>query len=520
MVLSFRERSRPVPVPVPVRMRVPAWAEAAVIGLIALLLRAPLTVAALPQFSNSDEPLNLLTGIHMADAGTVDPHSYRYPSMLYDAIAAVTASFRLTGLPAPAHGGITVQNLGVAQTHAQTLVIAIRLVGVLASVATCLLVWLTVRMVTTRRWCAVAAALALAVSPLAVANSAYVTPDVYAGLALASALYGAVRIAVGRAYGALLSGVGVGCALGSKYLAAAAIPVAVAAVLRHGVRRSASRSLADVTGVAVLVFAVTTPALLIAPGRVWDGLAAEIRHYHSGHSGAEGDAPWFYLNTLFHDQPLLVLAGLSASTLVIADRGMRTDLRRALLVALAYVGPQFVLIASMDVRFARNLVPIGPALAVVAGCSAAALADCADRRLVMWPGRLSRAALVLALLALLVPLWSALRLYPALDERSRVDAAAWITAHVRTGQTVVVEGYGPWLDPARVHVVSTDFVTDLAALPSDTRAVVVTEHAAGRFLGDPRRYPVENAAYRSLFTRLRPAARFSDGSWIEIYVPR
>ena len=38
MVLLFRDRARPLP----------AWAEAALIALLALALRAPLTVAALP----------------------------------------------------------------------------------------------------------------------------------------------------------------------------------------------------------------------------------------------------------------------------------------------------------------------------------------------------------------------------------------------------------------------------------------------------------------------------------------
>src|SRR3954454_1525092 len=167
-------------------------AAVAVAGL-ALALRAPLLVAALPGLGNSDEPLNVSVGVRIASTGTLDAHSYRYPGLLYEVIAGVAAAFRAVGLHVPVHGAMRIQNLGVAHTDSRALMVAIRLVGMAASVATCLLVWTAVRGVLkshglAERWGRIAATLAaatVAVSPLATANGAYATPDVYAGFAVA-----------------------------------------------------------------------------------------------------------------------------------------------------------------------------------------------------------------------------------------------------------------------------------------------------------------------------------------------
>ncbi|NUR30431.1 MAG: hypothetical protein HOV83_32025 [Catenulispora sp.] len=458
---------------------------------------------------NSDEPLNVAVGVRMASSGTLDAHSYRYPGLLYEVIAGVTQAFRAVGLHVSTHGAMRIENLGVAHTDSRSLVVAIRFVGVVASVATCLLVWAAVRRVLESsgmapRWGRTAAALAavtVAVSPLATANSAYATPDVYAGFAVALTLYGTTRVLCGVRYGELICGLGVGLALGAKYLAAAALPVIVAYALSPGRRKD----LLKVTVIAVAVFAATTPAILLHPATVLAGMKSEALHYQTGHVGAEGGAPAFYLKALFHDQPLVLdAAGIALAAI------FRTGqlIRRTLIVAFAYAIPQFLLLSAMTVRFDRNLVPLTPALAILAGVAVPAV----------FPRRHRIAVAALATAAAFLPLASSARLYPRLDEHARVQAAAWVAHHVPADQPVAVESYGPWLDPRRFHLVPVTFAADRPA--TDARALVLTQHAAGRFLADPVRHPREAAAYRALLSRYRLAARFTAGSWIEVYVPR
>ncbi|NUP52225.1 MAG: hypothetical protein HOW97_33615 [Catenulispora sp.] len=483
-------------------------AAAAVAGL-ALALRIPLLVAALPGVGNSDEPLNVSVGARMASAGTLDAHSYRYPGLLYEVVAGVVGTFRAAGVHLPVHGAMRIENLGIAHTDSRLLMVTIRLVGAAASVATCLLVWATVRGVLRHsgmadRWGRIAATLAavtVAVSPLAAANSAYATPDVYAGFAVALTLYGTTRVLSGDRYAELLCGLGVGLALGAKYLAAAAIPVVVAYTLRPG-RRS---DLLKVAAISAAVFIATTPGVVLHPSAVLAGMEAEAIHYQTGHVGAEGSAPTYYLTALVSDQPLLLDATAVAVFALFRTSGL---IRRTLIVALAYAIPEFILLSAMTVRFDRNLVPLTPALAILAGVALPAV----------FPRRHRGAVLALTAAAALLPLASSVRLYPRLDEHARKEAAAWVTRHVPAAQQVAVESYGPWLDPARFHIVPLTFAADRPTITA--RALILTQHAAGRFLADPDAHPRETAAYRQLLGRYRLAARFTAGSWIAVYVPR
>lgn len=480
---------------------------AAVAGL-ALALRIPLLFAALPGLGNSDEPLNIAVGVRMAATGTLDPHSYRYPGLPYEVIAAVTAGFRALGFHVPVHGAMRIENLGVAHTDTRALIVAIRLVGVAASVATCSLVWATVKGVLTDagmaerrgRLAATLAAASVAVSPLATANSAYATPDVYAGFAVALTLYGTTRVLRGIRYGELICGLGIGIALGTKYLAAVALPVLVAYAMSPGRRKE----LLKVAVTAAAVFVATTPAILVHPAAVLAGVQSEALHYQTGHVGAEGGAPWYYLRALFADQPLLLVA---LGVAVVAAFRIAGIIRTTLITALAYVIPQYCLLAAMAVRFDRNLVPITPALAIIAGVAIPAV----------FPRGHRRAFVAVTVTVALLPALSSARLYPRLDEHARLEAAAWIALHVPRNALVAVESYGPWLDPNRYHLVPLTFASDRPSVQAI--ALILTEHAAGRFLSDPANHPHEAAAYRDLIRRYRLAARFTAGSWIEVYVP-
>ncbi|WP_194908910.1 glycosyltransferase family 39 protein [Catenulispora rubra] len=493
---------------------------AAAVAMLALALRVPLVMAALPGVGNSDEPLNISVGLRMASDGMLNAHTYRYPGLLYEVIAGVTTAFRAVGIHVPTHGAMRIENLGVAHTDSRAFIVTIRFVGVLAAVATCLLVWAAVREVLKaaelpERWGRIAAAVAaatVAVSPLATANSVYATPDVYAGLAVALTLYGATRVLRDARYADLLCGLGVGIALGAKYLAVAALPVVVAYVLNPRRDKPVIR-IAEAAAVAAAVFALTTPGILTHPIAVLDGVRSEAVHYQDGHVGAQGGAPGYYLGALFRDQPLLLAA--VAVALVALFRATEI-IRRTLIIALAYVIPQFLLLAVMTVRFDRNLVPLTPALAVLAGVAVPAVVPA----VVPWMRRraVGAAAVAVIVTAAFIPLASAVRLYPRLDEHSRVQAAGWVAAHVPGHAPVAVESYGPWLDPARYHLVPLTFAADRPGVRA--RALILTEHAAGRFLADPAHHPAEAAAYRALMSRYRLAARFTAGSWIEVYVPR
>jgi hypothetical protein len=293
----------------------------------------------------------------------------------------------------------------------------------------------------------------------------------------------------------------VGIALGAKYLATAALPVVVAYVLSPGRRRG----LVKVVAIAAAVFALTTPGILTHPIAVLDGLRAEAIHYQAGHVGAEGGTPGFYLGALFRDQPLLLDTTGVAVVALFRTTGL---ICRMLIVGFAYAIPQFLLLAVMTVRFDRNLVPVTPALAILAGVAVPAV----------FPRHQRHAIAAVTAAAAFIPLASTVRLYPRLDEHSRIQAAAWVAQHVPAQQPVAVESYGPWLDPARYRLIPLTFAADKPTVTA--QALILTEHAAGRFLTEPTHHPREAAVYRALMSRYQLAARFTAGAWIDVYVPR
>jgi hypothetical protein len=255
---------------------------------------------------------------------------------------------------------------------------------------------------------------------------------------------------------------------------------------------------------------------------VWKGLSYEVMHYSHGQPGHEGSAPAAYAKALIGHEPLLaVLALVGVAAAVWRWRSGSERLRPEVVVVGSFAVVYLLLIASQTVSFDRNLLPVLPALALLAGFGVVAVQE----RLASGPDRVRLGRAAVAVLGVTVVAMAALtsvttyRLRGDLDAPTRHEAQQWVEAHFAPTTRIVEEASGPWLEPRVWTGVSPRF----AAIDGPVRSqdvLILTQDVAGRYEKDPQRYAEELASYQRLEASRCRAARFDGrGPWVEVLVP-
>lgn len=477
--------------------------------LLALALRLAGMGWGLPHVYHPDEPGVVDRALRIAETGDLNPHFFFYPSLQFYVLAGVLkiADLLVLGLGRWRPGS----DLALQGFHYAVA----RCVTVLTGTATLLPVWLAGR----RLWGTVTGlggAAVLALAFVHVQNSQYATTDVPAALLTALCLWLAVRgAAAEQAAGGgsedergepgrgwfVLSAVAAGLAAAVKYNAGLCVVTTVAFWLasRRRPREVLSWTPVLMALASLAVFLLCTPYILLDPTGISNGILHEWAHYHGGHHGHEGEHnALFYLLYLFRE-------GLGPGLAALAFGGgvlLAVRERRRGAAFLVFPVLYFVLLASVRVRFERNLVPMLPWLALTAGYALAWIGG--------WTAAPARSrqmrvtvAVLLVLVAAVPPLWRAAR-YDWIITRTdtRTLAAAWIEKHLRAGASLCVENYAPPISEERYRVHSdwslcARGLRDIAA--GDCEFAVASSGMYGRYLKDPGRYPEMARCYEFVF---------------------
>jgi len=508
------------------------------VAIVAAVLRVPAVNFALPFVWHDDEPRNVSHGAIMIDHGSLNPHFFAYPSLLFDVVAAMGSVQKLLGAGWKPGAGLRVENRGIAMTTDPHLFIALRLVTVILSIGICVAVWGVCYLVTRKWWAATLAGLLLAVSPLMVVDGVFITPDTYSAFFTAVGLLAAIWLMRrGSRLSYVIAGAAVGLATGSKYNA---VVVAVAVIGAHFLRYpQAKASLVSVDtpkqhGVpfgrlarqveplllagfaAVIAFVVTTPEAVFNFHHFFKGASGIAQDYATGHVPGYnfGSAFAFYVRT-FNDQGLIFSVLVGVGVISLFGRWWRESL-----VMVTFVVCYGWLISSQSLYYDRDLLPAMPALAVLAALGVATITDRFDPvlRTRIW---VLAIAFALVIAGLVPPITTSARQPGILADHPTAEAEAWIYKHVSLGSTVVVEWYGPWINTTKYRLVKVNLLLDTppAFIPASAAAIVMTGSGSGRFLSDPTAFPTEVAAYRRLTSTDCLGASYTDGLWIRIFVP-
>jgi 4-amino-4-deoxy-L-arabinose transferase-like glycosyltransferase len=482
--------------------RVRYTAAITLVVLVALPVRLWGLIGPLPFIYHPDEPTTLEIVQTMVAERDPNPHFFDWGSLPFY-LQVVPYGLRIA--VGKASGEIEwsgdrplaiQQTVGDSWTADEVSVVLGRGLTVLFGVGIAIIGFAIALAITRRIWVGTLAGVLIALEPLLVANSRWLTPDTYAAF-FALACIGMCLLIYrrGSMWAYVVAGAAAGAAASSKYNLGVVVVVILAAhLLRHRRRFFVEPGVYVAALVSVVALVVTMPAFLFAPSEVLDGIRRNVEHYSLGHPGAEGDSLGFYLTQLRASPAWLLLLVPFA----FAPRGQRVDAFLVLLFPVVHV----LFAARYTVRFTRILLPAIPPLLVLVALGAfgvwVQLTRFAVTRSVRWFAGAGLAA------ALTLTAWAPLQLTIADGRESEIDhrqaAREWIDENLEVGAVVGVEAYAPWVDPVRFDVRPMKFVlqSDIPADPSVTY-LVFTRAGSGRFLLDADRYAVETQQYKSLF---------------------
>jgi 4-amino-4-deoxy-L-arabinose transferase-like glycosyltransferase len=401
----------------------------AVLFVSALAVRLVGVDFGLPHAYNWDEPFVAIPVLRYWLEGDWLPHFYCYPSG-YIYLQFVTAPLSYL-LHAVRHGGAPL-------TFTDFYLLG-RLSTVAFGVTAAALVYGFTRRLTGERWAGIFAAAVLAVSPLHVAGSRYMTTDVPMAAAAFAAAFVFSAYLRRRGLRALLgAAVLFGVAMGIKYsVAFFFIPAVVAVVIRE--RNWAKPAL--FIGAAAAVFVLLNPGIVFEPALFFRDVFLDSSHYflHGGDTGRDF-SPWprfaahLWSYALTPGPLLLSIAG--GILLIYRDRA-----RAAYFLMFPFSYALFL--AFIRVTHVRTLQPLLPFAVVLAGLAAAAGVRRLRRRLS--PGWAAAVAALLCGAVFFRPaLITARETAALLVEDNRTLAKEWFEANVPWPQRVAKES-GNWV---------------------------------------------------------------------------
>jgi len=489
------------------------------IGAVAAAIRLWTLDGGLPYLYHPDEPVNMTVALHMVQNGDWNPHFFNYPSLFFYLNAGLLlleyGVGHLTGL-LPTRAALSdplMLTLGVGKTLLPATFLLARLLTLAFALGAIGLVFQIARQISGNRAVGLGAALFLALSPTAVANSRYITPDTSLVCFVLLAFWGALTILQqGSAWAYGLAGIAAGLVESVKYNGGLII---VALLLAHGLRYGrqgvGDRRIYLALALAVGAFFATTPFALLDYSHFVADVQSEAQHYASGHMGMEGNTFSWYSGYLWS-----VEGGIT----VLAVLGLGWALyRRAqpLLLLAAFPVVYFVFINRFEVRNDRTLLPLLPFLCILSAWLLGEIARLLRRRDPATPWL--RGAILTGLVGGLVagPCGQIVQ-----DGISRMDgvntreqARAWLETQLPAHAPVVLEAYTPYLDAHRFTVRA---VTRLIDHPADWYAaqgvayLVAGEGMYGRFYREPARYADEVQRYDTLFQQFTLLTTIRDPS--------
>ncbi len=438
------------------------WTEAVLLTVILILaawLRARGVGWGLPYPYHPDEGSILFHSLAFG-TGDLNPHWFRWPSLLMYVMFAVYGAYYVVGKLMGAFGA-PVDLLKSYLTDLSPFWLMGRWVSVAAGVGT---VWVTER-IGRRAFgprAGIAAALLLAVMYLHVRDSHYATPDVVTTLLGSLSLLSALRACDnGRASDLVLSGLLAGLAASVKYpgvLAGAGTLVAYAHLV--ATRKVSPWSLAGVAAAVLVGFVVGTPYSVLSLREFVRDVGTQFTMVSS--SGV-AQGPTSFGAGLKEVFGRTVARGIGYPIFALAVVGAlmtnaRSGVRRG--VVSVYALAVFAVAVLITVKRSTYLTPALPALAVLAGAGIEGLFRALGKRSTgeratgeqsiggraTGPRRAAAAALTIAVAALaVVPSVRFDNALAAVDTRTL--AKEWVESEVAPGTRVAVEDYGPVLNP-------------------------------------------------------------------------
>jgi 4-amino-4-deoxy-L-arabinose transferase-like glycosyltransferase len=437
-----------------------------------------------------------------------NPHVFYYPSLLFDIEAAVVGVIRvLGGSPLDTNQGWLFASEALPSQFGYFL--AGRWVVAALGLATIPVTFaIGLRLQDVRAGLVAAAVVALA--PLHVTNSRYVTTDVPLTLLCALTLLAAIEAQ--RRTGDrwwVLAGALAGLATSMKWNGVVILIVPVVAYLscatdvRDVGRRLRRRTPYLMLAAAVVALVAMTPAILFDTVAVRDFLVLQANLYARVLANERSNSFVYHLGATAGGMgPIAAIGGVAGCLTIVLGRHWRE------LAIPAFIVAWVIVISLPATHFARNLLPIAPYLAVALGLL---VARSIDRAAGIRPNvrGISSAALGGALAIVLLVVGLGLGAVASYAEGrglegpdTRTIARDWLVANVPAKSIVAREQYTPQLTPDEFRLRNHDFLWQRNWAwyhDQGVRYLITSSLEYARFYGNPD-MPAQSAFYTELFT--------------------
>jgi 4-amino-4-deoxy-L-arabinose transferase-like glycosyltransferase len=489
------------------------WREARDLRTSRVALGIVLAAAAVLRFSaigrgipyavQIDEPEIVERALNMMRAGSLHPHFFDYPGLaIYIQLAVSIARFLF--------GAITGEWSSLGQALGGSFYLWGRVVTALFGVATVLLVY-QIGMRWGARHALIAAGL-MAVLPLHVRYSHFVLTDTlltfFVTLAFLLSLAAHER---GTLASFAWAGAASGLAAATKYNGGIALVMPlIACWMTAPVRHSRLQAALIAIGACGIAFLAGAPyTILDLPGFL-DSFARLAHEYRVMPVGP--DPIWLlYLKYLVRHAfgwPALLLAGGGLVMGVV--RLARGPGRLRWMLAVVFPAIHFLMLSTQRIVYARYLLPLTPALCVLA--AAAVVSGVSLLRRYEIP-RAARTALIAALTiaALFPPAYLAVRSDRDMRRTNTVDQAySWIVQNVPPGSSVILEGRALLLpNEYKARYVSSLRPRTYEEWRADgVDYLVASSSSYGTVLSAPQGSPKEYEQYMRIFTQSREMQTF------------
>ncbi len=408
------------------------WAAAwALVPVAAALLLSLWSISfGLPFLFRPDEDVLVARAVRMAAEHTADPLFFYYPPFAFQVFAAAERLVSLFGA-----GNLA----GAAGPDPTAAILTARVTSALAFAAIAGFTALSARRLFGTP-AGIVAGLVVALAPLTVREGHFATTDSIEVALVAAVIWAGLRAA--GPSGFLLAGLLAGLGAATKYHYGGLVflvPLVMALQVRD--RRS---NLIALFGGSAVGFAAPFVATGRLPGPWLDGLRYDSARVAGGYGLPVG---WVY-------HPLVSIPfglGLGAALLALAGLVAAAFRRRPADIALlAYIGVYFLVVGASHQVFFRYMMPIYPALAILAGGLVTEI-----------PARFPRWSWALLLVLLIPSLYASVendRLLGAVDTRRQ--AADWLLANAPAGSSIWYAGQNYWgvifYDRGRIEARMTD----------------------------------------------------------------
>ena len=490
------------------------------VTLVAIMLRVWGINFGLPYLHHPDEPGNVSVAQRIFKTGDLNPHSLFYPPLFYHLNAAAYAPYYLIGklmgvfsnpadIPAP-----VMLAMGVGQTPMPTTFLLGRILTATFGAAAVILASLAGWQLTDKILIGLLAALMMAMSPVNVALSRYITPDTFLVFFVLLSFWASVLIfRQGKTWQYVAAGVATGLTASAKYNGALIVlPLLLAHFFRSGLRGWRDRRLYFALGAGGLTFLLTTPVLL---GQDFlSNFTYNAQVYSTGHLGMEGNSLNWYLSYLLRIEGPVTLLGVMGIL-----RGIYVRSKEIVLLSI-FPLVYFTLISSMVVRNGRTLLPLTPFLFLLASSLLVSLLDQSGIQESQRWRVVAASALILISLS-----WPLVRTLKDTVQLTTVDsretARIWINHNLPGGSRIAIESYSPYVDPKRFSV--QGFLSMIDHTPdwyisNGFEYLVFSQGMFERFYQEPDRYSKQVSQYQDLFHEFDRVKTFTDGGYeVRIY---